>query len=212
MTAKKPSSFERNRELALQLFASQGFGQVSLRKLASSLGLSTAALYNHCSSKEELLYEALEEHYENILLIVRRSARSTSNAQQRLHSISRDIAQLHGLAPWRFLLANRERHCLSSDHRQQVEQLRQHIALQLLQLSAPPMDEQSPGAQVASQLALNLLEQLPVWLADSQLNAAGQRPLIEHFIQGALCQLSGLPRTPDIAEEPAYAELQRRSA
>lgn len=208
MKAKPESSFERSRELALQLFASQGFGQVSLRKLASHMGFSTAALYSHCGSKEELLFEALEEHYESMRSIVSRSLRSNMTAKQHLQQIGRAMLELHRRNPSHFLLASRERHCLSEEHRSQIEQLRQSIARHLLHLSNRSMDGGSQQAS-ASQIALNLLEQLPLWLAESDLENDEQLLLVEHLIQGVLAQLTQEPKAP---EEHRYAELQRRSA
>jgi AcrR family transcriptional regulator len=211
MNAKPASSFEHSRELALQLFASQGFGQVSLRKLAAHMGLSTAALYSHCGSKEELLFEALEEHYENILAIVSRALRTHATPKQHLQQIGQAMVELHRRNPCHFQLASRERHCLSAEHQSQVEELRQRIALHLLRLSSRPVDNRSPRSQSTASLALNLLEQLPQWLTDANLNTAEQLPLIEHLIQGVLAQLSA-PQGPNAPEEHCYAELQRRSA
>ncbi|MBV2206228.1 MAG: TetR/AcrR family transcriptional regulator, partial [Pseudomonas sp.] len=47
MHARSAATFEISRERALQLFADEGFGQVSLRRLASHMGISTATLYTH---------------------------------------------------------------------------------------------------------------------------------------------------------------------
>lgn len=212
MAEKKPSSFARNRELALQLFASQGFGQVSLRKLASHLGLSTAALYSHCSSKEELLFEALEEHYENILSIVSRSTRHRTCRKQALRQIAAAMLELHRCTPWHFLLASRERHCLCSEHLQQIEQLRLRISVQLQQLAGQGAREQRLDSPVVNHLALHLLEQLPVWLSAANLSAECQTALIEDLIQGLWCQLSERRQAPAMTEEPRYAPVQRRSA
>lgn len=46
---------------ALELFASQGFQRLSLRRIAEALGVSHAALSYHFSSKEELLEAVFEE-------------------------------------------------------------------------------------------------------------------------------------------------------
>ncbi|KRW60947.1 TetR/AcrR family transcriptional regulator [Pseudomonas sp. TTU2014-080ASC] len=212
MTEKMHSRFEHNREIALQLFANQGFAQVSLRKLATHMGMSTAALYSHCSSKEELLFDALEEHYENILTIVNRGVRNSAPLQQRLLQITQAIAEQYQRAPWYFQLANRERHCLKTAHRQQIEQLRQLISLQLQQLCANPMNKPARCTHAIGQVALNLLEQLPVWVDETSVSADRQQQLIKALIQGFFTQLPELHEEPAIPEEPHYAELQRRSA
>ncbi len=53
-------SREAIKEAALELFASGGYGQTSLREVAESLGISKAALYYHFRSKDELLTELLQ--------------------------------------------------------------------------------------------------------------------------------------------------------
>ena len=60
------SRYEESRTKALQLFACKGFGQVSMRDLASHLGLTAGSLYHHFPSKQYLLFELLEEFYEDM--------------------------------------------------------------------------------------------------------------------------------------------------
>ena len=46
-------------DAALDLFAAEGYGHVSISALASHLGISKGLMYNYFQSKEELLQEAL---------------------------------------------------------------------------------------------------------------------------------------------------------
>lgn len=46
---------------ALQLFSVKGYSAVSMRDLAASVGIKSASLYNHFSSKEDILNTILEE-------------------------------------------------------------------------------------------------------------------------------------------------------
>ncbi|QXI35849.1 TetR/AcrR family transcriptional regulator [Pseudomonas promysalinigenes] len=48
------------REKAVELFAAQGFGQVSMRDLASHSGIQAGSIYHHFESKESLLFEIAE--------------------------------------------------------------------------------------------------------------------------------------------------------
>lgn len=52
---------------ALEMFASEGYGHVSIAALAQRAGISKGLMYNYFSSKEELLKEILNEGIEQIM-------------------------------------------------------------------------------------------------------------------------------------------------
>ncbi|WP_313289115.1 TetR/AcrR family transcriptional regulator [Stutzerimonas nitrititolerans] len=188
MRVQPVTRFESSRERALELFADQGFGQVSLRQLASHMGVSTGTLYTHVAGKEELLFEALEEHYEQLLILVGRCARPGPTIQptQRL---SRMVGMAYRQCPSRFLLACRERHCLRPGHRTRIDSLRQRIADGLrTSLVGDEVDE------LAGEILLNLIEHLPVWLAGQGLPAGEQTSMIETLLQGCLQGLRHQPQ------------------
>ncbi|MBA1184662.1 TetR/AcrR family transcriptional regulator [Stutzerimonas nitrititolerans] len=188
MRVQPVTRFESSRERALELFADQGFGQVSLRQLASHMGVSTGTLYTHVAGKEELLFEALEEHYEQLLILVGRCARPGPTIQptQRL---SRMVGMAYRQCPSRFLLACRERHCLRPGHRTRIDSLRRRIADGLrTSLVGDEVDE------LAGEILLNLIEHLPVWLAGQGLPAGEQTSMIETLLQGCLQGLRHQPQ------------------
>ncbi|MCL4367734.1 MAG: TetR/AcrR family transcriptional regulator [Actinobacteria bacterium] len=47
-------------EAAVGMFAEKGFGSCTMRELAAAAGVKAPALYNHFSSKEEILAEAMD--------------------------------------------------------------------------------------------------------------------------------------------------------
>ncbi|WP_448656987.1 TetR/AcrR family transcriptional regulator [Pseudomonas mohnii] len=55
------------RDTALHLFFTEGYGNVSLRQLAAALGLSAGSLYNHLENKQQLLFELINDHLQNVL-------------------------------------------------------------------------------------------------------------------------------------------------
>lgn len=61
-------------ESALLSFADRGFHATTLKHIASGSGLSTAALYVHFSSKDELLYDISRRGHESALTIVEKAA------------------------------------------------------------------------------------------------------------------------------------------
>jgi AcrR family transcriptional regulator len=52
----------RLRELALQLFAEQGYEKTSLREIAERLGVTKAALYYYFKSKEDIVASLVEDY------------------------------------------------------------------------------------------------------------------------------------------------------
>jgi AcrR family transcriptional regulator len=52
----------RLRELALRLFAEQGYEKTSLREIAERLGVTKAALYYYFKSKEDIVRSLLEDY------------------------------------------------------------------------------------------------------------------------------------------------------
>jgi AcrR family transcriptional regulator len=52
----------RLRELALQLFAEQGYEKTSLREIAEQLGVTKAALYYYFKSKEDIVRSLVEDY------------------------------------------------------------------------------------------------------------------------------------------------------
>src|SRR5579862_557252 len=52
----------RLRELALSLFAEQGYEKTSLREIAEQLGVTKAALYYYFKSKEDIVRSLVEDY------------------------------------------------------------------------------------------------------------------------------------------------------
>ncbi|MDT3712035.1 TetR/AcrR family transcriptional regulator [Pseudomonas sp.] len=208
MHARSAATFDISRERALQLFADEGFGQVSLRRLASHMGISTATLYTHVAGKEELLFDALEEHYEHLLLLAERGVRGEPAVRPRVQRLSRALVELYRHCPSRFLLATRERHCLRDGHRRRIDSLRRRIAEQLATWL------QGGEALAAGRVLLDLIEHLPLWLAAHGLTAQQQTRLVDALLLGSLPGLRQLPSPEPIlpTEVTQHAQLQGRSA
>ncbi|MBV2207820.1 MAG: TetR/AcrR family transcriptional regulator [Pseudomonas sp.] len=208
MHARSAATFDISRERALQLFADEGFGQVSLRRLASHMGISTATLYTHVAGKEELLFDALEEHYEHLLLLAERGVRGEPAVRPRVQRLSRALVELYRHCPSRFLLATRERHCLRDGHRRRIDSLRRRIVEQLATWL------QGGEAPTAGRVLLELIEHLPLWLAAHGLTAEQQTRLVDALLLGSLPGLRQLPSPEPIlpTEVTQHAQLQGRSA
>lgn len=155
------SRFERNRPKALDLFAARGFAQVSLRELARHLELAAGSIYAHCASKEDLLLEFIEEHYQVLLsLFDRRHRRECPNATLKMLAIG--LVARYEAHPQYFQLATRDIGYLEMEQRQSIETLRHQLEQKLAAiLNSAGYFNTSPG----SIPVLELFEHLPIWLS-----------------------------------------------
>jgi AcrR family transcriptional regulator len=57
----------RIQDAALRLFARQGYAAVSMRQIASEVGVQAGALYNYTPDKQSLLFGLLQRHMQDLL-------------------------------------------------------------------------------------------------------------------------------------------------
>ena len=104
---KTCADYEERRDKALELFALKGFGQVSMRELAAHVGLTAGSLYHHFPSKQHLLFDLIEELYEELLATLHPVGRG-KGAAARLSAVIRAHWELHAERPLQFRLAERD--------------------------------------------------------------------------------------------------------
>ena len=78
----------RIQEIALELFAEQGYEQTSLREIADRLGVTKAALYYHFKSKEEIVVATVEDFLADIDAMV-----AWAEQQPRGDAMRRELLQ-----------------------------------------------------------------------------------------------------------------------
>ena len=181
--ALRCASFEERRDRALALFAEKGFGQVSMRELASHLGLTAGALYHHFPSKQDLLYDLIEEVYEELLATLNQGRRVH---QQTLTEVIAAHWALHSERPLQFRLAKRDLCCLTPDQQVRIGQLRQQYEASLLRLIVPKSTLRGQALAATAHVIANLLNCLPSWLQASQLPQAQGLALMESMLMGGI--------------------------
>lgn len=106
---------------ATELFAAHGYNGTSIAELARTLGLTTASLYYHVDSKQELLLRVLESGMANFLNRLEAIANQDINARRRLRLAIEnhlDFVLTNQTAVAVFL---RERRFLEPPYREQYE-------------------------------------------------------------------------------------------
>jgi len=108
--APTPRTDTRSRvqQVALELFAEQGYEKTSLREIAERLGVTKAALYYHFKSKEDIVHSLTDDYFAEIDGLVDWARSQPAGDQTRQALLDRYVGiVLGGSAVFRFLEQNR---------------------------------------------------------------------------------------------------------
>lgn len=159
--AMRCANFEERRDRAMALFAEKGFGQVSMRELAAHVGLTAGSLYHHFPSKQDLLFDLIEELYEELQATLEQGRRSMARGGSALNCLIAAHWQLHAERPLQFRLAERDLCCLSEQQQVHLRLLRTRYEAGLLRLIAPRATLQGQALAATAHVVATLLNQLP---------------------------------------------------
>lgn len=82
-------------EAALTLFAERGYRGTTMRDIAQELGIRAPSLYNHMSSKQEILRDIMFGTMERAFMMQRAAVESTDDVTEQL----RRVAEAHARLP-----------------------------------------------------------------------------------------------------------------
>jgi AcrR family transcriptional regulator len=182
-----PSRYQTTRSQALCLFASRGFSAVSMRDLAKHLGIRPGSLYNHIESKEALLFELIEELYEQLLHGARQVQRRAATPVERLHGLLDAHLRLHASMAAHFRLAEYDSHCLAGEQQVHIRELRARYAQQLEEIVARFTGQPLGNSRRAALSGiLALLNQLPAWVEAPEMSPTARHELLRDMVLSAL--------------------------
>lgn len=184
--ALRCSNFEARRDKALALFAEKGFGQVSMRELAAHVGLTAGSLYHHFPSKQDLLYDLIEELHEELQALLEQARRARARGQPVLAWLVAAHWRLQGEQPLQLRLAERDFCCLSEAQQACLNQRRSHYESTLLRLLAPRSNLSAEALAATGHVLANLLRQLPGQLRARGVSEAEGLKLMENLVLGSL--------------------------
>lgn len=181
------SRYLETRHKALELFARCGFSRVSMRDLATYLGINVGSIYNHIDSKEALLFELIEELYEQLLHGASLVNRRKSAPAVRLHGLLEAHLLLHERMGAHFRLAEYDLHCLSSEQHALILTLRrryeEHLVETIEQLTGKPTNA-TRRATLSG--IVSLLNQLPAWVGEPHASKGVRRKLLHDMVMSTL--------------------------
>ncbi|MER6421221.1 TetR/AcrR family transcriptional regulator [Streptomyces sp. NPDC001137] len=98
---------QRIQDVALELFAEQGYEKTSLREIAERLDVTKAALYYHFKTKEEILVSIFEDLSQPIVELIEWGKGQPQSLETKHEIIRRYSDTLAGAAPlFRFMQEN----------------------------------------------------------------------------------------------------------
>ncbi len=113
----------RIRKAALRLFAQQGYAAVSMRQIASEVGVQAGALYNYTPDKQSLLYRLMRDHMQE-LLETYRSLETSTDAEEDLRRFVGFHIRFHLQRPDEVFIAYMELRNLTPENFTEIENLR----------------------------------------------------------------------------------------
>lgn len=113
----------RVRDAALRLIARHGYAAVSMRQIASEVGIQAGALYNYTPDKQTLLFDLMRGHMTDLLAALE-AADLHGDAMARLEGFTRFHIRFHLPRPDQVFVSYMELRNLSEENFTAVEAMR----------------------------------------------------------------------------------------
>jgi AcrR family transcriptional regulator len=118
----------RAQEVALELFAEQGYEKTSLREIAERLGVTKAALYYHFKSKEDIVHSFTDDYFAEIDALLDWAKDQPRSEESRREILDRYVGiVLGGSAVFRFLEQNRASVQAMETHKERFVRFRDRL-------------------------------------------------------------------------------------
>jgi AcrR family transcriptional regulator len=136
--APRTDTRSRVQQVALELFAEQGYEKTSLREIAERLGVTKAALYYHFRSKEDIVHSFTDDYFAEIDALLDWAKDQPRNDETRREILDRYVGiVLGGSEVFRFLEQNRASVQAMETHKDRFARFRDRLDA-LVELLAGP--------------------------------------------------------------------------
>ena len=152
-------------EIALHLFAERGYAAVSMRQIASKVGLQVGALYNYFPDKQTILSELLINHMENLLQTWRRQTLPEKSDKLLEFFVDFHI-EYHLNRPEEVFIAYMELRNLNPDNFKKIEKLRNKYELILSKILSDGVNKNlftCEETKIASLAIIGMLKEVNTW-------------------------------------------------
>jgi AcrR family transcriptional regulator len=197
------------RRAAVDLIAEHGFEAMSVRQLASRVGLTAGSLYNHFGSKQDLLSGLLQAVMEDLLSAVDRQVLQHRDPRLQLQAFIQVHIQFHVERKNDVLIATTELRSLSPENLKKIVRLRNRYEATLshiLRRGCARRMFKVRDTKVTALAMIPMLTGVTQWYRPSgRLNS---EQLVEQYIELCFAMVGApraaalpLPATPNLTDE-----------
>ncbi|MDO8607174.1 MAG: TetR/AcrR family transcriptional regulator [Phaeospirillum sp.] len=131
-----PKTMEAIRKAGLKLIYEHGFEAMSLRQLASEVGIQVGSLYNHITTKEDLLYDLIKVHMDELFRQFAEIRAETDHLEpvERLKAFIAFHVTYHILRKREVFIGYSELRSLEPNHYEEIVALRRQYERHLIQI------------------------------------------------------------------------------
>jgi AcrR family transcriptional regulator len=182
-------------DAAVECFAEHGFHGTTTRAIARAAGMSSAGLYIHHSSKEELLYRISLRGHQVALQVITDAAATSADPAERLTAMMRAFVRHHARHHTIARVLNYELGALRPEHQQEVIQIRkaiERLMLDVIESGVTCGQFHTSNPRMTSVALLSLTVDVARWFKDDLSWTPEQ--IADHFSELAV-RIAGV-RTP----------------
>lgn len=161
-----PKTMEAIRKAGLRLIFEHGYEAMSLRQLAAEVGIQAGSLYNHISTKQELLFDLIQDHVNELLRQLDRALDGKQEPAERLRAFVAFHVTYHMTRKREVFIANSELRSLEPRNYEAIVVLRGAYEQRLAAILTDGVEQgafEVGDIQVATFAIIALLTGLCTW-------------------------------------------------
>jgi AcrR family transcriptional regulator len=161
-----PKTMEAIRKAGLRLIFEHGYEAMSLRQLAAEVGIQAGSLYNHISTKQELLFDLIQDHINELLRQLDRAMADKQEPEEKLRAFVAFHVTYHMTRKREVFIANSELRSLEPKNYETIVALRGAYEQRLAAILAEGAEQgafEVGDVQVATFAIIALLTGLCTW-------------------------------------------------
>jgi AcrR family transcriptional regulator len=213
-----PKTMEAIRKAGLRLIFEHGYAAMSLRQLAAEVGIQSGSLYNHISTKQELLFDLVRDHINELLRQLDRALLGKQKPADKLRAFVAFHVTYHMTKKREVFIANSELRSLEPKNYDTIVALRGAYEQRLAEILAEGVSEgdfEVVDIQVATFAILALLTGICTWyrpggrLTKEAIVAAHEKLVLSSVAPGAMPGKTQSKRPPS-RSATTRGRLERR--
>ena len=160
---------EKIREAAEELIAAHGYAAVSMRQIATAVGVQVGALYRYTPDKQTLLFDLMRSHLEQVQSAWDATDPMEAGPVERLEAFCRFHVRFHLDRPRAVFIAYMELRSLTPENYAVIEELRNAYEARLEAIIRDGQDLRVirvPDARIATMALIGMLTGVTTWYRD----------------------------------------------